>query len=709
MTFVKVSKERIFSSLKVLVPYLFLLALTMLPLYLFFENSGLPWGDDAYWHRLELADLAYGFEEGFRGLSTGHGFLGFTAVDIYGFYGPFLDYFVVILYEMFKGVGATLIGTLKFALVLFCFLSNAFVYLLARKASGRSQLGLLIAALYNFLPYKMFCILGRAAYQEAVALCFVPLIFYALYRILHDASFKVGPYVLLGLSAACLVLTHPITALFTAASGVLFLCFNCLALWKVFHDWRRLVSFVVTLVLTVGLVSPYVFTALANAQSGFYIVSDPELMWTSFEWLTVKAQLSTSYSGFLNWGWLEANSGGPYQLAQKACYSLICFFVSGLVTLLVDAWLKPYEKANYWRYPLDAALLFAPAALFQVRLQFYLALGVFFLFLLLSDFPLEKKPLNEISRLSPRDSLKDPTLYFLLFSLIISAILIYLPSSWKALPSAFYNIQFPYRLWGLFGFFAVCLVLYGMRYLCEKRWALNSLAFIAALLFCLCGTPYQTEIELNRKQLTYYADATEEEVLQTTGIGWSNDYLPQYYEQDSDYESAYPNSFYYVIKDHLYAKNKDDQSTKAEPFPSGAENYYPPVFLEGKGSSAVTALKSPEVTFDLTLTSETALVQIPQFYYDGYAIDVRSLSDDSVQSVTPEEVDGLVAFRVQGQGSYQVQVTFPGPTTYRVGRVFFYLSIVGFVGLGSWGYYETNFRSKKKKEKETASLSANER
>jgi hypothetical protein len=709
MTFMKVSKERIFSCLKALAPYVLLLGLTLVPLYLFFANPGLPQGDDSFWHRLELTDLAYGFEEGFRGLSTGHGFMGASSVDIYGFYGPFVDYFVVLLYELFKGLGASLVGSLKFTLALFCFLSNVFVFLLARRVSGSRNVGLLIAALYNFLPYKMFCILCRAAYPEAVALCFLPLIFYALYRLLNDAEFSVGPYLLLGVSASSLVLTHPITALFAAVSCLLFLAFNCRKVYALCKQWRRLVSFLVTLALTIGLVSPYVFTALINQGTGFYIISDSDLMWTSFDWLVEKTAFSTSYSGFLNWAWLESNSGGTYVLAQNTSNSIIAFFVSGLAVLLLDNWLKPHERANYWRYPLDAALLFVPIAILEVRIEVYLAAGVFLVFLLLSDFAQEKAFLSDVLHREPKDFIKEPNLYFLVFSLIISAILIYLPDAWKAVPSLFYNIQFPYRFWGFFGFFAVCLVLYFAAWLREKRFALNSLAFVAALLFCLCGAPVQDRVDLSKGLRRYYEDASEEEVLQTTGIGWSNDYLPQIYEADSGYESAYANSLYYPIKDRIEASTNSDSTVVPPSFPSSVDDYFSPVCLEGEGVSKVTALKSPEVSFDLTLTSDSALVQIPQFYYDGYQIDVTSLADGSSFRVSPQEVDGLVAFTVEGSGLYEVQVSFPGPLTYRVGRVFFYLSIVGFVELGAWGYWDKRIRPKREQGKAAGSASGEER
>jgi hypothetical protein len=99
----------------------------------------------------------------------------------------------------------------------------------------------------------------------------------------------------------------------------------------------------------------------------------------------------------------------------------------------------------------------------------------------------------------------------------------------------------------------------------------------------------------------------------------------------------------------------------------------------------LASLKSPSATFNATITSATGLVQIPQFYYDGYQITLTQ-NDQTIVSETGEYVDGLLAFKVV-EGTYTIHVDYVGSKTYRVGRVFFYLSIPLTVSLGVLGIY----------------------
>lgn len=686
----KVTKERIFVYLRKLLPYLVIFAFTCLPLYVFFASNGMVEGDDSVWHRLELTDLAYGFENGFTGLSTGHNFLSFLSVNVYGFYGPFPHYFIVILYEMFKWAGASLVGTLKFSLFLFCYLSNVFVYLLAIRITGSRNVGLLSALVYNFLPYKMFCILVRAAYPEADALCFIPMVFYGVYRIVHDKEYRVAPYVVIGVSSACLVLSHPLTALVTASACVAYLLVNCVKVVHLAKDWKRDVSFGVMVLLTVGLVSPYVFTAINNETSGLYTISDRFVMGTDYDSLaSAISRLSNTYSGFLAWDWLGSLNGLlKVDSVWSTAFSVGLLAVSGAATILLDNYFKTLKKQEYWRYLADAALLFVPAAIFQVRIEVWLAFVAFYFALVEMDLFKEDVFVNDIARTTPKDLIKNVDVYFLVVSLIILASLIYVPELWKAIPEAFYNIQFPYRLWGIFGFFVVFLLMYLFHLWREKPAYLNGIALVGALLFSLCAGPLDKRININYHGEGFWSDATVEEVQDTHRVGWQNEYLPIEYSDSSTYQSKYSNSLYYVIKSHL---GYDTGSA----FPS-KDHYYAPVCLEGAGITNVTSVNSPNVTFVLNLATDNGLVQIPQFYYDGYKIEMLSADKNVWTSPQAENVDGLVSFHVEDKGVYSVKVTYVGPATYRVGRVFFYLSVVGFVGLGIGGYFLAKGEKKKK-------------
>ena len=124
------------------------------------------------------------------------------------------------------------------------------------------------------------------------------------------------------------------------------------------------------------------------------------------------------------------------------------------------------------------------------------------------------------------------------------------------------------------------------------------------------------------------------------------------------------------------------------------ENYLAPAFLEGSGSLTITSLHSPEATFDVVISSDTALVQLPQFYYEGYEM---VLSGDSSYQVKGIYVDGLVSFNLK-KGAYQASLKWVGLTSYRVGVPLFFVGLVGCVALyvvpTAWNYRH------KKEEKE---------
>jgi len=692
----KLSKERLFSLLRACLPYLVLFILAFMPYYVFFYGNGMVSGDDSVWHRLELADLAYGFEHGFFGLSTGHNILGFTGVDIYGFYGPFPHYFTVIIYEMWHWAGASMTGALKTSIVSLCFLSNVAVYLLGCKVGRSKTIGLVAATMYNFLPYKMYCVLYRSAVSEAMALCFIPIIFYALYRILNDKELKVSPFIILTVSAACLVMSHPLTALVTATACLFYAAFSYQRLRIRFKksEWRWWLSCGLMVLFTVGLVSPYVFTALINEGSGRYNVSNAALMW--MRWADLKYAIenySNQFTGFLAWDWLDnlvkngtipASEGVARTAFSVGLVVLLC-----LLAMLLNNYLKTLPKMKFWRYLVEAGILFVPAAVVQVRLEAWMALIAFLFLLFLTDLYAKEDIDPTLRRFSGKDLVESNEFYFLLLSLVWLAILIYVPDAWKIVPNAFYNIQFPYRLWGLFGFFAVFLVILVLKIWRGKPLVLQGVGIVSCLLFTLCHGPIDKRLSLTYSNQELWEDATVEDLAKMVRLGWQNEYLPQEYNSGSNHVSQYSSSYYNTIRWYIVHQKA---------LPNGIDNYFSPAFLEGNGSATVTALNSPEVSFDLTVSSAASLVQLPQFYYDGYQVALTNVSSSQVTYATPVDVDGLVSFAAP-EGIYTVSVTFPGPVTYRVGCVAFGLSILG---LGAFGAYGLYLGRKKNKEEMAA-------
>ena len=165
-------------------------------------------------------------------------------------------------------------------------------------------------------------------------------------------------------------------------------------------------------------------------------------------------------------------------------------------------------------------------------------------------------------------------------------------------------------------------------------------------------------------------------VQSTKKQGSQNEYVPMVFRQ-SDYRSEYSASLYPTIRKQIYGNS---------PYRWGMENYLTPAFLEGSGSLTITSLHSPEATFDVVISSDTALVQLPQFYYEGYEM---VLSGDSSYQVKGIYVDGLVSFNLK-KGAYQASLKWVGLTSYRVGVPLFFVGLVGCVALyvipTAWNY-----------------------
>ena len=173
-------------------------------------------------------------------------------------------------------------------------------------------------------------------------------------------------------------------------------------------------------------------------------------------------------------------------------------------------------------------------------------------------------------------------------------------------------------------------------------------------------------------------------VQSTKKQGSQNEYVPMVFRQ-SDYRSEYSASLYPTIRKQIYGNS---------PYRWGMENYIAPAFLEGSGFLTITSLHSPEATFDVVISSDNALVQLPQFYYEGYEM---ALSGDSSYQVKGIYVDGLVSFNLK-KGTYQASLKWVGLTSYRVGVPLFFVGLAGCVALyvvpTVWNYRH------KKEEKE---------
>lgn len=688
-------KERLSYLFRRSFPFLLILVSSIIPFVVYFRD-GIPTGDDMIWHLTYMYDLYYGFKNGFTGMSTSHIISSYYGEDIYLFYGPFAHYLTVILTLMFEWAGATIITSMKFVTIASVFVSGIFTFLLAKKITKSTQISTLFGVAFCFFPYRLVDFLYRAAYCEGVAIGLIPVVFYGLYRVLHDEKPRVSAYMCLVIGSSCLILCHPFTALITIIAAVIYILANILNLVKILHRWEAWAYLSISVVLIVGLVSFYFFPMLSASGTDYYRITDSQVMETYRDFL-IKARDGTwKFSGILNfdwlntvksvWGWAKTNDS---ELAWSL--SLSFFVISCIGTIIADELLRKKPKLNSWREEICLVTTFVPSIIIGAweRPEIFCALGVFYLTYLYVNFdfsdPNDKLP----NRFEVKKTLLNPDIYVSIGIIVACFLLLTTAWAWYYVPSIFYEAQFPFRFYAILGFMAYFLVMPFTSWMRGNRKALLSLAFVASLLCVLDQAPVDKRIAIANNGNVIYTTADANLVASVKSVGWENEYAPDVF-YDSTHESVYSNSLYSRIRTQL-------NSGLGFPLES---NYLNPVYLEGTGTISLTSLNTPDAVFGAQVTSDEALVQIPQFYYDGYEITLVSDSG-AVATEEGQYVDGLVAFKL-AKGAYAVKVNFVGSKSYQIGQVAFYVSIPTLVGFGCLGFY-----LRKKEEKAKVLLGTN--
>ena len=118
-----------------------------------------------------------------------------------------------------------------------------------------------------------------------------------------------------------------------------------------------------------------------------------------------------------------------------------------------------------------------------------------------------------------------------------------------------------------------------------------------------------------------------------------------------------------------------------------------PSVLEGSGDVEIYEYNTPNNKFHVNITSETALVQFPQFYYDTYEVKQDGKTISKVQNV-----DGLIAFTLK-QGTYDIALSFKPYKAYQATIPLFYVGTFLLVSGGVFGLiYRKKLMNRKPKE-----------
>ncbi|MCR5079346.1 MAG: hypothetical protein K6B65_05495 [Bacilli bacterium] len=651
-------------------PFL-LFFLSFLPFVIFFRYPGYPNGDDIIWHKSYIFDLVYGWRNGFYGINGGHNFLGTSGYNIYLFYSPLPHVFIGLLVFIFN---MPIVTAIKVGTIVITYVGALFSYLLGKRITGNRALGFAAGIAFIFFPYRIYDLIGRDAICEGFAISFVPMLFYGVYSILNDDSFRVSSYISAIIASAGLVLSHPYTALLSAIAAVAIIVFSPIKLWNVVKRKQTWVAVPVSLLLILGLVAFYLFPMLEATGSELYNISNNSRMLTNRDYLISTLDGRWTKSGFLNFNWLETQTKLFGDSAASWISEMLLFPFCGGVSIFL---LNYLEKKGRPIFALLSSIAVIILPLVFLHREEYVMASVFFGVCLLFTHFQEKEIKDREEMLSLAKRLpKQTEVYGLILVLIFEMLLIWTAFIWKIVPEIFLMSQFTFRSWAIFVPLLTVIVCILLKPFAKSKYVQEGVLLSSFFLLVVC-------MPMVTKRTNYYAwrgyseEPTLGYVRKLDRVGWQSEYAPRcFYES---YSPKYPNGLYQEVKKEL---------TSTHDFAYTIEEYRTPAFIEGEGEMNITSLNIPNATFDLSVISEEGFVQLPQFYYSGYHL---TLTGDREYKIEGEYADGLVAFHVK-KGSYTATLTYDNPTSFRVARPFFYISVslLPLMGVGGYIYRKRN-------------------
>lgn len=246
--------------------------MTCMCLFSFFDSKIIVnISQDITFHINRFVGLANAFEEGqilpkiYPYANNGFGY----ATPL--FYCDLFLYPFAILYHF----GLSAVWCYKLCVLFYTTLGNIFIYFIFKKETNNRKLSLLASFLYLTCSYHLLNIFIRGALGEILAMTFVPLVLYAIYRILvkHEDCF-----IFLGISFSLLVQSHLISSLLY---GIFFFCIIVVFLIMNRKDFSLIKKTIITIIKG---------TIIALLLCAWYLLPMFEQMHSQTFWLSVNSQ-----------------------------------------------------------------------------------------------------------------------------------------------------------------------------------------------------------------------------------------------------------------------------------------------------------------------------------------------------------------------------------------------------------------------------------
>ena len=258
---------------KTSIDILICILMTCLCLFSFFDTKIIV-SHDLTFHLNRVVGLANAFEEGqilpkiYPYANNGFGY----ATPL--FYCDLFLYPFAILYHF----GLSAVWCYKTCVLFYTILGNIFVYLIFKKETDNRKLSLFTSFLYLTCNYHLMNIFVRGALGEILAMAFVPLVLYAIYRVLikHEDCF-----IFLGISFSLLVQSHLISSLLY---GIFFFCMIIVFLIMNRKDFSLIKKTIITILKG---------TIIALLLCAWYLLPMFEQMQSQVFWLTLNGEINT--------------------------------------------------------------------------------------------------------------------------------------------------------------------------------------------------------------------------------------------------------------------------------------------------------------------------------------------------------------------------------------------------------------------------------
>lgn len=685
-------KKRFKLVLEIIIPILVIVSITIISSFLYLYK-GITTGDDFNFHLGNIYDTYYGITHGLPLDSTCHNLLGIYGYNTHLFYAPLVHYFAAISMVIFH-IDAVM--AVKFTISFFTFIGAGSFYLFAKRVSKNIAVSLIATAFFIFCPYRVFCGYCRFALAETIAISFLPVLFYGIYSITHDESPRYFSFLMVILGISGLILSHPFTALMGVIIALIYMAVRYKQVWGFIKNRKGLLLSITTILVIFMLVGFYFFPMIGPKNSGLYRISDAEVTWTNYQHLAKSASNSWQYAGFLNIDWINGRINSKLWPSSNSTnlmtLSGLLLIISAIIVAIIDHFFPRFIKNKYLVGGIAVTSSIIPLLFYVQRLEVYLALIVFDIIYFTSKHFSNNEVMvdnNEQGWLRINKEVFIDVIYLVSIT-IIFLIFIFIGQSWHLLPELFYTAQFAWRLWSIVSLSVswLFLILINTLYKYKNKIAFTLVSILPALLFAFSQSYPEKRVALTYTdaKATIYTTYTQEDTYLRGTIGARNEYIPIIYYDDT-YVSEYATSLYSTIKSTIGKANK---------YKHTINEYITPAFLYGSGIIECVELNTPNVTFNATINDD-ALIQIPQFYYDGYVISICDTNGKHLSNSKVVNVDSLVSFNVS-KGNYIIKVSYKGPVVRQVFNVVFYFGLSGVIALSALGVREYIIDKKRDKE-----------